>query len=329
MSGEIKVKIKQTNAERAEIEVSIQPDLSILELKLKIKEALNIPETKQNLIFKGRILQDNKKIDDYGVSNGDKILLVQKMTEERKEEPTQSVPHVNPQSGVGAPGQINYDLLRQPMGGANINIDQMTQLLQNPEISSQLNAMLEDPNVINAMLDNPAIKPLLDANPMLRQQFSDPNFLRTIMSPENLRMLSQLQGNLPMMGNPYANMGMFGNPTGANQGQTGQGTGSNPAGGMNPNPFMMNPFMMNPYMMNPYMMNPYMMGMNNMNNPNPNPQSTQSPQMTDEQLKEKYKDQLNQLKDMGFTDEENNLKALKKSNGSVQIAIERLLDGNL
>jgi len=41
--------------------------------------------------------------------------------------------------------------------------------------------------------------------------------------------------------------------------------------------------------------------------------------------KEKYKDQLFQLKDMGFIDEESNIQVLKQSNGDINNALEKLL----
>ena len=44
--------------------------------------------------------------------------------------------------------------------------------------------------------------------------------------------------------------------------------------------------------------------------------------------KEEYKDQLSQLKDMGFNNEENNIQALKESNGNINNAIEKLWKEN-
>ena len=44
--------------------------------------------------------------------------------------------------------------------------------------------------------------------------------------------------------------------------------------------------------------------------------------------KEKYKDKLSQLKDMGFINEERNLQALKQSKGNFNNAIENLLKYN-
>lgn len=40
--------------------------------------------------------------------------------------------------------------------------------------------------------------------------------------------------------------------------------------------------------------------------------------------RERYATELNQLKEMGFTDEETNLQMLQQCNGNVNLAIERL-----
>ena len=42
--------------------------------------------------------------------------------------------------------------------------------------------------------------------------------------------------------------------------------------------------------------------------------------------KEKYKEQLSQLKDMGFINEETNIQVLKQCDGNVQFVIERLIN---
>ena len=42
--------------------------------------------------------------------------------------------------------------------------------------------------------------------------------------------------------------------------------------------------------------------------------------------KEKYKDQLAQMKDMGFVNEETNIQVLKQCSGNVQFAVEKLLN---
>ncbi len=48
--------------------------------------------------------------------------------------------------------------------------------------------------------------------------------------------------------------------------------------------------------------------------------------MTNVDPKEKYKDQNERLKEMGFVNEEQNFQALEKTGGNVDAAVERLLN---
>jgi ubiquilin len=60
---------------------------------------------------------------------------------------------------------------------------------------------------------------------------------------------------------------------------------------------------------------------NNTNNTNNNSNTN-----TNIDYKEQYKSQLQQLKDMGFTNDDLNLEMLKKTYGNVDAAVERLLN---
>ncbi len=357
-SNEITITIKQANASKKTEILQISPECTIDDLRELISIKFNIPPIKQNLILKGHILKDGKTIQESNIKDKDIILLVEKIGVTQKQN---NLPKVPLQSGHGAPGQINYDLLSQPLGG-NINLEQFNQILSIPEVSSQLNDMIDDPNVINAMLENPQIKPLLDANPFMRSIMSNPEFLRNMLKPENIRAMQDMMQNRENMMN---SMNQPINNNNMNQ------NNNNMFSGMNMNPFMMNPLMMaqmqqmfqnrnnnnaqnnsqqqndnnnnntnmnnsqnnnmgmgfNPFF-NPFMMNPFMnsfgMGMNNigMN------QNFNIPEPSIEQLKEKYGEQNKQLKDMGFDKEEDNLKALHKTGGNIDAAVERLLNNN-
>jgi len=65
------------------------------------------------------------------------------------------------------------------------------------------------------------------------------------------------------------------------------------------------------------------------------PQTPQTPQQQQQQQQqqpqalpeERYRVQLQQLSDMGFTDTQANIRALTQTGGNVQLAIERLLSG--
>ena len=282
---EIKIKIKYNKAEPPLKELNLISDMKIEDLRLIIEEEFKIPPFKQNLIFKGKMLQNEKKLEDYNISNDDIILLFEKIGEEEKS----GLNKVSGQSGIGVRGQINYDLLKQPMGfGGNIN--QVMEAMKIPEIAGQVESMMDDPNIIDAMMENPQIKALCDMNPAIKSMITNKEFMKSMFSPENLEKMKNIQEgnfNQPQF-NP--NLGNINNNFNFNN---------------NNNNFGFNLF--NPNMMN---MN---MNQNNSNN------------MTIEQLKEKYKNEIQAIKDMGFDNEEKIINALQKTNGNINASIERLI----
>ena len=282
---EIKIKIKYNKAEPPLKELNLISDMKIEDLRLIIEEEFKIPPFKQNLIFKGKMLQNEKKLEDYNISNDDIILLFEKIGEEEKS----GLNKVSGQAGIGVRGQINYDLLKQPMGfGGNIN--QVMEAMKIPEIAGQVESMMDDPNIIDAMMENPQIKALCDMNPAIKGMITNKEFMKSMFSPENLEKMKNIQEgnfNQPQF-NP--NLGNIKNNFNFNN---------------NNNNFGFNLF--NPNMMN---MN---MNQNNSNN------------MTIEQLKEKYKNEIQTIKDMGFDNEEKIINALQKTNGNINASIERLI----
>ena len=282
---EIKIKIKYNKAEPPLKELNLISDMKIEDLRLIIEEEFKIPSFKQNLIFKGKMLQNEKKLEDYNITNGDIILLFEKIGEEKEKS---GLNKVSGQSGIGVRGQINYDLLKQPMAFGG-NMDQVMEAMKIPEIAGQVESMMDDPNIMEAMLENPQIKALCDLNPAIRSMITNKEFMKSMFSPENLEKMKNIQEgnfNQPQF-NP--NLGNINNNFNFN----------------NNNNFGFNLF--NPNMMN---MN---MNQNNSNN------------MTIEQLKEKYKNEIQTIKDMGFDNEEKIINALQKTNGNINASIERLI----
>ena len=66
-------------------------------------------------------------------------------------------------------------------------------------------------------------------------------------------------------------------------------------------------------------------GMGGMGGMGQNQQPQGQAQPSNVNYKELYKEQLAQLKDMGFINEDANIEALKKCDGNVQFAVEKLL----
>lgn len=306
---EVQIKIKFTKGGQTTLkELTLLSDMLIEELRVVIEEELKVPSYKQNLIFRGKMLQNGKKLEDYKISNNDIILLVEKVGETGDKI---GLNKVTGQSGIGVPGQINYDLLKQPMG-FNADIGQVIEAMKIPEIAGQVESMFDDPNIMNSFMENPQIKELININPGIKNLLTNKEFMKSMFQPENLERIKRFQDGTANLQDLTTGFGLNNNMNNNN---------------------LNNPFgMYGMPMGNPFMMNPMMMGLPNLfgqgfGNNNLNNNLNNNMNMTPEQLKEKYKDQINKIKDMGFSNEEEILNAIKKTNGNIDAAIERLISG--
>jgi ubiquilin len=309
---EINIKVKFTKSGQTTVkEFQLVSDMLVEELRLIIEEELKVPSYKQNLIFKGKMLQNEKKLEDYKISNNDLILLVEKIGETGEKA---GLNKVSGQSGIGTPGQINYDLLKQPMGYHG-DLTQLIEAMKIPEIAGQMDSIFDDPNIMDAMMQNPQIKAMIAMNPGIKDLLTNKEFMKNMLQPENLERLKRFQDGTATLQDVAGGLGlnMNNNMNNNNWANTG-------------NPFGMYGMPMgNPFMMNP-LLNLYGGGFgNNFNNNNNN--NFNNLNMTQEQLKEKYKDQISKIKDMGFGNEEEIINALKKTNGNIDAAIERMING--
>lgn len=313
---EISIKIKFNKGEQIIKEFSILNDMTVEDLRLIVEEEFKVPAYKQNLIYKGNMLQNEKKLEDYKISNNDMILLVEKIGETGDKV---GLNKVSGQSGIGVPGQINYDLLKQPMSFSG-DIGQLAEAMKIPEIAGQMDAVLDDPNVMNAMMQNPQIKAMCDMFPNVKDLMMNKEFMKKMLSPENLERIQRLQNGNASMADLMGGLRVGNNTNNNNFGDLGGGL--NPFGSMGMP--MGNPFLMNPMFMGGMGGQPNLFGQGFNNNFNSNFNSNN---MTPEQLKEKYKTQIASIKEMGFDKEEDIINALKKTNGNVDAAIERLING--
>lgn len=159
----------------------------------------------------------------------------------------------------------------------------------------QLNAMLNNPamqSMMQNMLNDPnmvemmiQMNPQLRNDPMMQQILRNPAMRSMIFNPQTLQMASQMQQ-------------MYGG-AGVNPSTTPAAT-TTPAAGTTPSTGASNPFMFNPYLYPPQ------------------PQSNIPP-------RERFATQLQELKNMGFYDEEENLRVLEACHGNINIAVDRLL----
>lgn len=195
--------IKCSNATTSEVAIDALT-ITVLELKEKIAEKLQIPSVQQRLIFKGKVLKDENSLEFYEVIEGSTIHLVKgavKSSDGTSASPasntassnipsSSSVPTNNPfgvptAGGYGNPNAAFNPMTMNGFGGGGGGFGDMNsmqdQLMRNPEMMQQImnspmmENLMNNPEVLrNMMTSNPQIQTLLDSNPQLRHVLNDP-----------------------------------------------------------------------------------------------------------------------------------------------------------
>eukprot|EP00826_Nyctotherus_ovalis_P057100 TRINITY_DN7799_c0_g1_i8.p2 TRINITY_DN7799_c0_g1~~TRINITY_DN7799_c0_g1_i8.p2 ORF type:complete len:195 (-),score=60.95 TRINITY_DN7799_c0_g1_i8:160-744(-) len=185
--------------------------------------------------------------------------------------------------------------------------------------------MLSNPEMMRSLIkSNPETTEMIKQHPEIEAALSDPNMVKSLMSPDMLKsasgMIERMQslpknttmsgapGSFPMPGSPDKK-----EPRKEEKKQT-------PQSAFGANPWGMNPFAQ-------------MMGMNTMGfspfgYPAPSTvpiasnTGTAAERGGEEEDRAKYRSMLEEMRAMGFTDEEENLRALRVTKGDVFEAVE-------
>jgi len=307
---EVNIKIKENNRI---YNIPIRKSDTILKLKEYCKIISNIPQDQQNLIFKGKILSDEKLINDYNIDNNNDIFLV------KKEDPKSVNISINKTSNNSNPNEnfiniknINFSNKKEinPNDVANafknapnitsfydnldlnlmdkffqiyglgkfsdlFGVDQQNfkEMLKDPSARDMMNNMVKDPSLVEMSLNNPIVKEKIKNIPLLNFIFQNPNLM---INPQSLQMTQNAFREKERNSIESSNVEISVPP--------------DPFGSLNNNQINQ--------MMNSSISIDY---------------------------KEKYKEQLSQLKKMGFANEETNIQALKQSNGNIDNALDKLL----
>ena len=374
MEEEIQVKIKMTSNAQV-YTVKISKSDTILALKEKCQKETSIPPESQNLVYKGRILSNEKLVSDYKIENDHTIILVKRHTASQQSTTETKAPssnttttnntnpnnntndnsnntnnnsnnnnnnnnwNNNPFMGLGGnipdlsqlgsllgnidPNELNN--MMQNLGGlgnTGVNPNMIGQILSNPMYMQMLTNLLQNPDMIQMALNSPQMRQMAQNNPQMQAFLNNPQLIQQILNPQTLQMVGSLFGNnnnnnnngqnpqfdLSQMANMLGGMdlgqlgGLFGNMNNNNNNNdSNNNTGNIESNGSNNNNDTGN---------NENFSN---IGINDNNDANVD-------------YKEKYKDQLAQMKDMGFVNEETNIQVLKQCSGNVQFAVEKLLN---
>ncbi|ONH70558.1 Ubiquitin domain-containing protein DSK2 [Pichia kudriavzevii] len=356
--SEFTITIKMTGDKKHEVTVS--PEMTVLQLKEKIASDLDISVDRQRLIFSGKVLKDNDTLDVYKIKQGHSIHLVkgaanlsqQKLTPpiQRGKNPSTSAVPSNIESGQGAFNPLagltdaryaGYNIPMPTMDQLGFGADgmqlppenQLEQMMDNPLFQESMRSMLSNPQMLDYMIQqSPQLRAM---GPAARELLQSDYVKNMLTNPQAMRSMMEMQRAMGGIGATGANTNFPspGNPTDSNTANTDSPSNStsNSSGSSVPS----NPFASlfgagvpgaglggNPFLANPNLMNLFGGASTGTGSAAPSASDTRPPE-------EVYATQLRQLNDMGFFDFDRNIAALRRSGGSVEGAIEMLLNGSV
>ena len=306
---------------------------TVLKLKEYCKIISNIPQDQQNLLYKGKILLDEKLFSDYNIENNNNIILIKKKNPKPL---NQNSNHSNSNENFFNNNNINssndkvlgpndianmarqlpdffsiysnmdfkiFDNFSESLGlgriseMAGVDPKQIKEMLKDPSTKNELNNMMKDPSIVETYLNHPDFRKIFK-NPILNDE---PEIINNF--PPNFHMFQNIFKEKER--NPIENSGI------------GISVPPDPFGSLNNNQINQ--------MMNSSSQVPNNSIFNNNNIGNKEDFINSGINID---YKEKYKEQLSQLKNMGFTNEEINIQALKKTNGNIDNALDKLLKEN-
>ena len=293
----ITIKVK-TNIDATIHDIKINKNATVLVLKGEIEKVIHIPTQQQKLVYKDQTMNNSFKISTYGLAN-DSIIAMET---------------IDPPQTRGLGGLENISNL----GGLNeINPQQIGQLMNEPQFQQDLNAVMNNPEILNYILNSTETGQLVQQNPQLREILENPRMRQLLLGPQMFRRIMQ-QGE---QGGPNTI------PEGVGGGLGNLGNVRNMGVSQDPNPKLGELF--SQWMKQEKLDRPSLGGTQTHPQPSTQPSSQPSFQRIPQpdlnvNYKEKYKDQIAQIKEMGIYDEEKIIDALKKCDGNVQYALNKL-----
>ena len=331
---EVNIKLKSNNNV---YNLPIRKSDTITKLKEFCQKLSNIPPSQQNLLYKGKILLDEKLIKEYAIENNHDIILVEKKKQKTVSSSLQKNSDYSKNNAIinikkfTDNKEINYnevikwyeqisDILPfidavdfekvnnfyKTMGLGNfpeifgIKKQELNEALKEPSFRDSIKNISKNPSLLKTYLNDPETRNYIQNNPILKLMYLNP---QVFLSPQNAQRCKNIFKVDEKKIFDSSNTGIFAPPE---------------------------PFESLNYNQKNQIMNSS--GISNINSFNNNNsieiKETFGNSGIDINYKETYKDKLSQLKDMGFINEERNLQALKQSKGNFNNAIENLLKYN-
>jgi ubiquilin len=173
--------VRMSSGARLSVELNDSLEATtVLQVKEKIsRQQTDCPPERQRLIYKGRVLDEERTLSDYGVLAGSTLHLVKSRppadgvpapapvsASANNTTTTTTQPPRNPFSApaptaAAQPTNNPFGGMPMPPGGMP-SPEQMSQMMNNPMVQS----MLDNPEFLRNMMEsNPQIQAMLDSNP--------------------------------------------------------------------------------------------------------------------------------------------------------------------
>lgn len=207
----VRVFIRLSNGTKFPLELDTSlSDTTVRQVKALLQEQEHGPIPLQRLIYKGRILDDDRSLSDYAIVHESTLHLVKSRapvppspaaTVAASPSPAQQRPTVNRTVHVPAGSNTNVNpfapanmppgMMPGMMNPQDMNPEQMSQMMNSPLMQS----LFDNPDLMRTMMEmNPQMQQLMDSNPQLREVFNNPQLLR-----QSLEMMRNPQAMQHMM----------------------------------------------------------------------------------------------------------------------------------
>ena len=177
-------------------QILINKKSTIQNLKLAIKNKLNINCDEQVLINKGEILQNDKLIKDYDIINNNRIILVKEekepnliddINDDDYDESENQIIRIN-QDEDNPNVLLDMNFYLKKKYGLNPNL--LTSFMTSQIGKTMINNMFSDPEAFFNFVQNPIIKKVFEKEPLLK--FCEHDFKNLIENQEIQMMMGQL-----------------------------------------------------------------------------------------------------------------------------------------
>jgi len=167
MSSASSFTIRVKTLDSTEYEVSVTNDTTVLELKRRLEELTGVSSERQRIIFRGRVLSDERNLGDYKIEQGNALHLVSRPvttgTEDTSRTENSNVSsNEPPPQGMGIPrgasvfiGSMNIPVGADEVSGvAGSIIQSIQQMLRFAQSRSQFPGQNQQPQNIEQILRN-------------------------------------------------------------------------------------------------------------------------------------------------------------------------------